>query len=281
MTTEIYYFSGTGNSLYVAKELQKRITDVKLVPIVNLMDKDIHKTNAKTVAFVFPIYYMTAPKLVRNFIKKMDLKSAEYIFAVATRGGSRHRAFNDIEKTLKKNDRVLDSYFTLNMVSNTAIREKNYLAPTKKELSNIESGIQKKLDLIQRIVLNKEKYRKKDSDAITSAPYVLIDFLTLIISIIRLIKPENTDFYVDSKCAGCQTCEKVCLSRKIKMVDEKPVWKRDIQCYSCYACINYCPHQSIQIRSTIFSKSYTAENGRYSHPEVTANDISGEKSHKS
>jgi flavodoxin len=27
MTTEIYYFSGTGNSLYVAKELQKLIPE--------------------------------------------------------------------------------------------------------------------------------------------------------------------------------------------------------------------------------------------------------------
>jgi len=38
---EIYYFSGTGNSLYVGKELQKRIPEAHLIPIVSLLNKDI------------------------------------------------------------------------------------------------------------------------------------------------------------------------------------------------------------------------------------------------
>jgi len=41
MSTEIYYFSGTGNSFYAAKELQKRIIDSKLIPIVSLLKQEI------------------------------------------------------------------------------------------------------------------------------------------------------------------------------------------------------------------------------------------------
>ena len=37
MSTEIYYFSGTGNSLHVAKELQKRMPETKLIPILSLV----------------------------------------------------------------------------------------------------------------------------------------------------------------------------------------------------------------------------------------------------
>lgn len=277
MELEIYYFSGTGNSLHAARELQKRIPEARLIPITSLLDKDIIKINAEIVGVIFPVYYMTAPIVVRNFIKKLDLKSAEYIFAVATRGRSRHRAFNDINAILKKKGKVLDSFFTLSMVTNVAIREKNYNDPTKEELSKIESKIQKKLDLIKKNIANKEKYGEIDSDAIITLPYGLIRFLTFFISIIRLIKPESTEFYADSKCNGCKTCEKVCLSGKVKMVDEKPVWQKNIQCFSCYACINYCPQHSIQIRSSAFSKSYTVRNGRYFHPEVTADDIAGEK----
>ena len=36
MSTEIYYFSGTGNSLFIAKELQKRLPDSMLIPIVRV-----------------------------------------------------------------------------------------------------------------------------------------------------------------------------------------------------------------------------------------------------
>lgn len=38
MSTEIYYFSGTGNSFYVASELQKRLPDARLMPIVGFLD---------------------------------------------------------------------------------------------------------------------------------------------------------------------------------------------------------------------------------------------------
>jgi len=71
MSTEIYYFSGTGNSLYVAKELQKRISETKLIPIVSLLNIDVIKTNAETVGFVFPVHALTIPIAVKRFIKKL------------------------------------------------------------------------------------------------------------------------------------------------------------------------------------------------------------------
>lgn len=45
---EIYYFSGTGNSLHVAKELQKRIPETNLIPMVSLINKDVVETNGET-----------------------------------------------------------------------------------------------------------------------------------------------------------------------------------------------------------------------------------------
>jgi ferredoxin len=84
-------------------------------------------------------------------------------------------------------------------------------------------------------------------------------------------------FFADSKCVGCGTCEKVCLSNKIKMVDKKPVWKKNVKCYMCYACLNFCPEQSVQIKSKWYMKSYTGEKGRYLHPYATARDIARQK----
>ena len=48
MSMEIYYFSGTGNSLYVARELQKRIPDARLMPIVGLLRKDLIQAGGKS-----------------------------------------------------------------------------------------------------------------------------------------------------------------------------------------------------------------------------------------
>ena len=118
MSTEIYYFSGTGNSLHVARELQKRIPETKLIPIVSLLNKENIKTGADTVGFVFPIHLAMIPWPVMEFLSKLDLNSGEYIFAAVTRIGTRHRAFKDLEKILKKNDRGLGTFFNLNMASN-------------------------------------------------------------------------------------------------------------------------------------------------------------------
>ena len=92
-----------------------------------------------------------------------------------------------------------------------------------------------------------------------------------------LNKMYNVEFYSDSKCTGCGTCEKVCLSGKVKIVNGKPVWQKDVQCFFCHACLNYCPEQAVQIKSTRFFKSYTEENERYSHPYATVDDIARQK----
>ena len=60
-------------------------------------------------------------------------------------------------------------------------------------------------------------------------------------------------------------------------LDNKPAWQNDVKCYFCYACVNYCPKQSVQIKSKWYMKSYTEENGRYPHPYATAEDIARQK----
>lgn len=163
MSTEIYYFSGTGNSFYVAKELQKRIPDAKLVPIVSILNNDVIKTNGKSVGIIFPVHALTIPIAVKRFLKKADMSSAEYIFAVATRLGIIFSDFDKIDKILKKKNKRLDSHFILTMYSNDT-KEKQYKSPTDDDISKLESEVQKRLDTIQSIIISKRISREKDSD---------------------------------------------------------------------------------------------------------------------
>jgi len=272
MGTKIYYFSGTGNSLHVATELQKRIPETDIISMVSLLKNDIIKTGEQAVGFVFPIHLAMSPVPVRKFLGKLDLESAEYTFAVVTRAGSQHRAFKDIEKILHKKGKSLDSHFNLNMASNDPKFE-GFKAATEEEIADLESEVQNKLDSIQKVIINKEKIREKDTDFTVQVH--AFSLLSLVLPILNGF--YNVEFYVNSKCMGCGTCEKVCLSGKIRIMDEKPVWQKDIPCFSCHACLNYCPEQAVQIKSNRFLKSYTEKNGRYSHPYATADDIAGQK----
>jgi ferredoxin len=114
-----------------------------------------------------------------------------------------------------------------------------------------------------------------EKDTEFTVPMPAFSLLSLFLPLLN--KMYNVEFYSDSKCTGCGTYEKVCLSGKVKIVNEKPVWQKDVQCFFCHACLNYCREQAVQIKSSRFLKSYTEENERYSHPYATVEDIAGQK----
>jgi len=281
MSTEIYYFSGTGNSLFIAKELQKRIPGSNLIPIASLMNKKVVQTKGKTVGFVFPVHALTIPIAVKKFIRKVDFGSSEYLFAIATRQGTIFRGFNKIDQLLNKKNKHLDSHFILNMYSNDS-RHNGFKVPPQSDILSLERVALEKLDFIQDVIKNKMVNREIDSGYTSGFSYhPIINYLLerLILSsmaISEYIGGVNY-FYSDSRCSGCGVCEKVCLSKKIKMCDRKPVWQKNVLCYMCFACLNYCPKKSVQIKSIPGVKSFTKENDRYPHPYATFIDISSQK----
>ncbi len=276
---EIYYFSGSGNSLHVAKELHERIPGSDLTPIVSLLNKDAIKTKANIVGFVFPIHGLTVPIPVKKFIKKLNVNSTKYLFAIATRAGTTHNAFIEIDKILKKSDKSLNSCFTLNMASNDP-KFKDWRPPTREELAKLESEAMNRLDMIQKIIINKVNVRENVGDSVIYPANFIIERLALAGMFFVEHTGANNYFYSDTKCVGCGTCEKVCPSGKIRVADEKPVWQNDIKCYFCYACVNFCPRNSVQIKSKVYMKSYTENNERYPHPYATVNDIAGQKANR-
>lgn len=278
MTTEIYYFSGTGNSLYVAKELQKLIPEADLIPIAGVLKSDNMKTKGDNVGFVFPCHGLTIPIPVREFLKKVNVKSSDYFFAIATRGGTIFRGFPIIDKFLNKQGKSLNATFVIDMGMNDPKLE-SFTVPTKEELKDIEINIQQKLEVIKKTIIHQENYQD-DISGVTFSRFGLFNYILerLIPFLVhRIASKVKNYFYSDSKCTGCGICEKVCPSQKITMEDNKPLWQRNVDCYMCYACLNFCPTEAIQIYSKIYMKSYTPERGRYPHPYATVDDIAGQK----
>lgn len=68
MKTEIYYFSGTGNSYWIAKDIAERLK-AELYSISSLKDEESITINSKSVGFIFPDYHSNLPNIVRKFMK--------------------------------------------------------------------------------------------------------------------------------------------------------------------------------------------------------------------
>ena len=284
MSTDIYTFSGTGNSLHVAKELQARIPQTRLIPIVSLLGEDRVEASAETVGLVFPQYASSTPKLVDRFVGKLDLGAASYIFAIATRGGTPCYAFDHLDKLLRKTGRRLDSFFVLTMPSGSEPLVQDYMVKiTEERIATLESDMLKRLDAIQETITAQAPNREEDCSSTSPPPAFLKPYMP----IIKLLEPHlislgklaesRFSFYADSTCSGCGLCERVCLAQKIRMVEGKPVWQKEAECFGCLACLNFCPETSVQIASTWYLRSWTPENGRYHHPQITAKDIAEQK----
>lgn len=271
--TEIYYYSGTGNSLHVARELRKLIPDTELIPILKFQDGGTVRSSAEKVGFVFPIYFTSIPAPMRKFIERIDLTSANYIFYAATRIGTFTIAFPLMRKLLKKKGKKLDSHILLNMTSNSPTGLKPGKGSPKwvkniaiEEVRRRDMEIRPDMERFSRAVMNKEPY----PDPSFPNPLRYIAFKVLY----PLTRFEGSEvgYYVDDTCIGCGTCEEVCLSNKVKLVNGKPVWQDDVQCYYCFACFNLCPQQAILVKN-----KYDTKAGRFHHPDVTMEDIASQK----
>lgn len=77
---KIFYFTGTGNNLYVAKRIGG-----ESYSIPKLMKLGQFEFEDEKIGIVFPSYYGGVPKIVEEFLNKIKLKS-KYIFAVVSFG---------------------------------------------------------------------------------------------------------------------------------------------------------------------------------------------------
>ncbi|HOJ11560.1 MAG TPA: EFR1 family ferrodoxin [Clostridiales bacterium] len=263
----IFYFSGTGNSLQVARNIAEHAGE-KLISIAHAINMDdcceYTLKHDEVIGFVYPVYAWSPPKIVLQFIEELKLNNYNdnYIFSIATCGDNIGNTMKVLEDTLSKKNLTLNSGFSVNMPNNYIIFfDVDSMELEKKKLSAAERTLEK----INAVIAEK----KKGVFEIEKGLFPSI--LTNVINPFFNKKAINTKkFYANEECTGCGLCEKVCNSRNINIgADRKPQWGR--QCLQCMACLHYCPVEAIQ-----YGKR-TVHKGRYTNPYVSPEDISLEK----
>ena len=111
----IFYFSGTGNSKWVAKEIASLIKD-NCIDICELNEVP-NIDNEEQIGFVFPIYAWGVPEVMVNFIKKLN-KTNAFTFCICTCGSEAGEALKKLSKIYR-----LDSSYSIIMPSNYISKE--------------------------------------------------------------------------------------------------------------------------------------------------------------
>lgn len=266
----IYYFSGTGNSLYTANKIVQAIGGAELVS-VRCNPQEVSAADADVIGFVCPVYEWDIPGTFKKFIQQLDINPNAYIFMVATYIAVLGKSFETVQKLLEEKGTKLNYGRAIRCVASQCIAYPPF-PPEKIMLPYMEKQIKKTCKEIQQ---KKERAYPRMSPITrrrfpkTMGPYLAIEH------------EYDKGFYTDDRCKGCGICQKVCPTRNITMENQKPNWNH--HCHGCNACVAYCPTKAIQFKTpqayrelgTLITKilCLPEKRKRYHHPLIKAADL--------
>jgi len=259
MHSDIYYFTGTGNSLHAGRMIAKRLGDCTLVPIVRTLAGGQPVTGERII-IVFPVYMYRAPHIVCRFVRKIS--AAKSVIAIATMGGGSGKTFLQLRSLLRKNGLDLDAGYAVAMPDNyTPFGDA--MAGDELNIRLKEAG--EKIDKIAVSIGKNDRTFEKDTSFFQTYVWPGVWFWYAYIVI-----PKLARYYrVQESCDGCGICARVCPSGAVTLKSNRPQWS--VGCEHCLACLQWCPKEAIQ-----FGKR-TAGKKRYKNLFVSVKDIIAQK----
>ncbi|MDO5843948.1 MAG: EFR1 family ferrodoxin [Methanocorpusculum sp.] len=227
----IYYFSGTGNSKWIALEIAKGISDEAVSIPDAIKNNSEPKTikSGETFGIIFPVYAWDTPKIVKEFISKIKIEDGAFVFAVCTCGGECGNLFKSLAKIIK-----LNSGYSILMPNNYIVLGGAYSE------DEIKSRIANAKEFIAKICASVSS--KKSEFVFHKGGFAWIK--TALISLMFNKFTSDRKFFAENSCSGCGLCSRLCPVENINLENEMPVWNH--KCIQCMACIQHCPKEAIQ-----------------------------------
>ena len=245
---KIFYFTGTGNSLYIAKRLGGQLYSIpQVLKSTKLFFED------EKIGIIFPTYGFSIPDIVKEFIEKVTLKSP-YIFAIMTCGNNSGDAPKYFASLSKKHAIEIN-------YSNSIVMAGNHipLVDIEKEKS-LDKNIEKNINQLIKDISNSKHYINRG--------IIVGPILRNIIKAIKKIRPMDSpdNFYINEDCIKCGICIKVCPRANVSYNSLRNIIFSN-HCECCLSCVNNCPKKAIQV------KGDKNKNERYRNDNVSLKEI--------
>ena len=274
MKASFYYFSGTGNSLYISKKLKEEMEqeagknnqglegeslEISIVPIQKVIKHKSIEDQSDMVGIIYPTYFLDTPNVVKEFAKKLRLNENCYLFLYANYGETLGNALYNLNQIFTK-QRLLANY-------EVVLPDNSIIFETKK------SAIPKMLESAEKTI--KEHAKEIYARVITEKSSYHFGY-HMVTKVMKPLARVGMGFYNmkvnPATCNGCGMCEKICPMNNIHMEAKKTNVKSPIfenHCESCFACMHMCPKEAIRYAS--MSKKKT--DYQYRHPEVSIKEM--------
>ena len=232
----ILYFSGTGNTDYLAKAMAKDLDDesIDLLPLIKNRDKTTFHSE-KPFIILGPTYSWRMPKFMMDYLRTANFtgnKDMYFLMDYGSSFGNAARYLNADAKEMGLNYRGL---YGIHM-------PENYLM-----LFDLDS------DDFNKKLLGEARLQIKEAAEIIkndkNFPNTYASFLDKVLSAVlnpvfyKFILGDKKFYYTD-KCIECGICEKSCVLNNISCTAGPPKWNGN--CTHCQACLSKCPKSAIE-----------------------------------
>lgn len=249
----IFYFTGTGNSLYVAK-----ILDSDYISIPQILNSNNLEFKADKIGVVCPVYGHEMPLMVKEFLRKAIFHT-KYLYVILTYGNRHANAVELAEKALGDAGKRADYITTLLMVD-------NFLpAFDMEEQTKLDKGVEQQLGDIKADIDNRiRKYQDVTcKDRMAHEGYLAL--------VQKKTETVWADFDFTEDCIGCGICPKVCPAGCIHMENQRAV-RTGENCQACYACVHACPKAAIKMKEILGYKEKNPK-ARYRNEHIALSEI--------
>lgn len=239
----IVYFSGTGNSYRVAKQLAA-LTQTGLAAMGTAAAQQAAAKEHEALGLVFPVYAWGLPAAVSQFVRSLPRRSGlpmPYVYAVLTCGDDIGRTDKLLCRALAERGWKLGAAFSVQM-RNTYVCLPGFDTDTPAVEADKERRCQPRITDIARRVAARGGSNRDDVHP-GAFPwlksYVLRPLFNRFLTSDRLFHAERT------RCTHCGRCAKNCPLDNIRLnADGLPEWSG--RCTLCLRCYHGCPTHAIE-----------------------------------
>ena len=235
----IYYFSGTGNNVAVAKGLCEQIPEMEMRPITSLLDNKTIGKEYDMVGFTVPSYYSHIPPIVMDCMKNLQFLEHQKIFSIIGCGGNRGHATEDIRQLVEASGKTVNYEYMVvfpgNYILSYGAFPKWYQRPvlrhSKKKIKAIamqlsEAGSDKQLG---KGLFYREKYEAALQKSISK------------------YSEKGLEYTANNQCINCGQCVQVCPANNITMENGKVTFGGN--CNQCMDAFNGARKKQLIIKT--------------------------------
>lgn len=240
----IIVFSGTGNSLYVAELLSKKLGD-KLVTLP-LAERRLEVDDGRLI-WVFPVYSWGIPPVLRKWIDRLVIPNGHKLkhYAVMTCGDDCGDTDSMWRTALTRRGWHGLSAYSVQM-PNTYVLMKGFdVDPVELAQAKVDAAAPRTEEIAMRIDEESKRFTLEDyfiENDIVRGRYAGIK-TSLIYPWFKHFAMSPKPFHANDECIGCAICASTCPLENIKMEGHRPTWGK--HCALCLRCYHICPRHAV------------------------------------